>query len=409
MSHLSLAKAYLAKDNCNILVDFNYFNLKDLEQPNQDYNISSIKFPSGKSYHLLLNFCQQNLVSAANNLLGTTCQGYTDTQAVLYNSQECIIFSQQTQSHTSYSVNITDEIDDIDNIYLTYGNGQTCKTNSHKQYSIVLQPQCTKLPAGKITQNFNVDITDSCQLTVSFQYACNKRAHMNMIWRWLYSNRYVFGPLSIICGLIFLLTQHEQSHKIAILNYYLVTVIASVIATFLFLYIFIFYNNGIVWIGWAIFGAGILLGSILSYISYKTKRFVGLIIGALSGFFLACVLQNAVVFLISYEFSFHILIGAMCFITLCSTQIFLEHAFDCGFAIIGAFLLMRGVGMFLDYKFEFLIYYEFHVFYTMPSVDPFLYIYTASFLVITILSALVKLRIKNHNLRKNLHPYYVIN
>lgn len=95
--------------------------------------------------------------------------------------------------------------------------------------------------------------------------------------------------------------------------------------------------------------------------------------------------------------------------TIVLTQLNVLHVHDVGLAIIGSYLIMRGVGLFLDYSYEFSIFYEYHRFYTMPKVDPYTYIYIGGFFVVTILSSLIKLKIKMVNMRKNLHPYYLIN
>lgn len=131
---------------------------------------------------------------------------------------------------------------------------------------------------------------------------------------------------------------------------------------FLILYLFLLKYNSTLWIGWVIFAGSIPLGSALSYITYTRKFFAALIVGIGSGCSLALVLQNAVVYLIQFEYSIHIVIGTICFFTIIMTYVFMDYAFNVGIAMIASFLIMRGVALFLDYRYEFAIYYEKHEF-----------------------------------------------
>jgi hypothetical protein len=88
------------------------------------------------------------------------------------------------------------------------------------------------------------------------------------------------------------------------------------IMVFLILYVLLMQSNSTLWIGWTVFAGAFLVGIILSYVVFKRKRFAALIVGLGSGAALSCVLQVAVVYMINFEYSFHIVIGALTMLTI---------------------------------------------------------------------------------------------
>ncbi len=87
-----------------------------------------------------------------------------------------------------------------------------------------------------------------------------------------------------------------------------------------------------------------------------------------AGLSLALVAQIACVYLINYQYCLYISIGIFCGFSLIYSQLFLEPAISGGLSIIGSFLVMRAVGMFLAYPYEFTYFYLHHVFFLYDSV-----------------------------------------
>ena len=141
------------------------------------------------------------------------------------------------------------------------------------------------------------------------------------------------------------------------LNTIIISIITIEIIGFTIFYRVLLHSNTDVYWGWLIFGCSIIIGFILCYISWKSITVLAIQIGAVWGFFLALILQEAVFYLIDFEYTFVIVIGACGIIGIILSLIFLNEAFNPAYAMIGAFLIARGIGMFLNYDFEFTLYY----------------------------------------------------
>ena len=149
----------------------------------------------------------------------------------------------------------------------------------------------------------------------------------------------------------------------------MISIITVECVMFSLIYIFLMSSISTLWIGWVIFGMAIIIALPISYVSFKFIRFSAILISFLAGGSLACVLQNAVIYLIQFEYSFFITIGAICYLNLVLTQMFIDHSLRICLSIIASYLIMRGIGLILSYRFEFTIYYERKVFQTSEMVS----------------------------------------
>ena len=73
-----------------------------------------------------------------------------------------------------------------------------------------------------------------------------------------------------------------------------------VIICFVLIYVLLTDQNITLWIGWSVFAAGVIISLPFCYLSVKFIRFAAVMVGLLSGASIALVLQNAVVYLISF-------------------------------------------------------------------------------------------------------------
>jgi hypothetical protein len=113
---------------------------------------------------------------------------------------------------------------------------------------------------------------------------------MNAIWYWIEYYKYAIGPASIIVGAFLFFTQQQSSPQIKLITFSLITMITIVSLTYLFIYVFISFEDTRLWIGWAVFGASVAISLPFCYLTYKFIRFGAILVGMASGTALALVL-----------------------------------------------------------------------------------------------------------------------
>lgn len=72
--------------------------------------------------------------------------------------------------------------------------------------------------------------------------------------------------------------------------------------------------------------------------------------------------------MINYQYSIYIVIGGFCLFTLVLCLMFDDHAINVANAITSSYVIMRCIGLFLDYPYEFVIYYERNLYKTEEFV-----------------------------------------
>ena len=124
----------------------------------------------------------------------------------------------------------------------------------------------------------------------------------------------------------------------------------------IFYSVFFKYDKDTCW-GWFIISGAAIIGLPIAYISWKYIRIGAIQVGLTTGFFFALLLQEAVLYLIPFEWTLVIAIGVLGVAMIIIAMIFLNEAFNPFFAFIGSFMIARGIGLILDYDYEFTLYY----------------------------------------------------
>ena len=147
------------------------------------------------------------------------------------------------------------------------------------------------------------------------------------------------------------------------------------IVFFLF-YLLVFEDNSAAWIGWVIMVVGIIISLPFCYLSSKYLPFACIVSAIPAGISLAMILQVAVIYMIQFEYAFYITIGALCLVLIVLSLMFGDHSIN---AITSSYVIMRCIGLIMSYPYEFVLYYEVHVFQTredfvsifgnLPSID----------------------------------------
>lgn len=70
------------------------------------------------------------------------------------------------------------------------------------------------------------------------------------------------------------------------------------------------------------------------------------------------------IYIISSEYAVLIVIGALCLVFTVLCLMFTDHAINIANAITSSFVIMRCIGLILDYPYEFAIYFERNVYKT---------------------------------------------
>ena len=136
------------------------------------------------------------------------------------------------------------------------------------------------------------------------------------------------------------------------------------------LYICLFGQTTLLWLGWAVLGAGLVVSVPICYLACKV-RVVGCIVAGLpAGVSLGLVLQVAVVYMINYAYAVYIVSGALCLITVALCITFDHHAVNVANAVTSSYVIMRCIGLTMHYPYEFAIYYEQNLLKTAPFVSP---------------------------------------
>jgi hypothetical protein len=117
-----------------------------------------------------------------------------------------------------------------------------------------------------------------------------------------------------------------------------------------------------------VFGLGVLVSLPFCYISIKSQFFAALMTALPAGTALAMVLQVSVIYIVNSEYAVFIVIGILCLISLALCLSFGDHAFNVANAITSSYVIMRSIGLILDYPWEFAIYYERNVYKTQEFV-----------------------------------------
>ena len=127
---------------------------------------------------------------------------------------------------------------------------------------------------------------------------------------------------------------------------------------------FLFSENTVRWLGWAVLGLGFLISLPFCYIANRFLYFGCIMIALPAGVSLALVLQASVIYIVSSEYALFIVIGALCLVFTVLCLMFTDLAINIANAITSSYVIMRCIGLIMDYPYEFVMYFERNVYKT---------------------------------------------
>lgn len=204
---------------------------------------------------------------------------------------------------------------------------------------------------------------------------CARSVMINALWLWIARYWLVLGIVGIVVATFLFFTQHQQSKTIGNLTLIILTVGTTVCLIYVLLYITLFSSNHLKWLGWAVLGVGVIIGLPLSYLTCQYFPIACIVCALPAGTSLAMVLQTAVIYLFNFEYTIYIVIGALCLVTTVGCLMAGDHAINVANAITSSYVMMRCIGLFLDYPFEFSVYFERGEFKTKDRVRGHSYSY----------------------------------
>jgi len=139
---------------------------------------------------------------------------------------------------------------------------------------------------------------------------------------------------------------------------------AVVCLVFFLFYLLVFKDNSASWIGWVVLSIGIIISLPFCYLSSKYLPFACIVSALPAGISLAMVLQVAIIYMIKFEPTLYITIGAICLILVALSLMFKDHAINILNAITSSYVIMRCIGLIFNYPYEFVVYNEVHNFQT---------------------------------------------
>jgi len=294
-----------------------------------------------------------------------------------------------------------------DSLQLLYNSTDSVwvKDQSRK-YGFQLKLICNS-KEGKQEWMHRVD--DPCTISIQWEHPAGcPFIRVNSLWAFFDRYRIYITPTIIIWGLFFLIVGgYFVKTSIFIISFSTVIFIVTAL-----LYAFVISYNAEEWIGWIILPAAAIVGVITGYFTWSFLRIGIILIGLWAGATLGALLFQSVFYLATSEvwmlWSLMIVGGLLCAV---ATLKFYNLVMIIGTSIIGAFLLIRGIGVFAGgYPNEFQLHNEI-ISGNMKNMPWTVYVYVAAVFVTTALSVLWKIkRLKLYKGKKEAYDgYYDIN
>lgn len=227
--------------------------------------------------------------------------------------------------------------------------GEECK--SEQNYKITLELYCNENKDFEILNEdqFDPELLCDLSLNISTKYACGKKEYIKLNK----FQRITCGILGIIIGLIVGILGYNQ-RKVGML---LVCIFGSLVLALIITILFDINNTIILLIILIVFLLG---GTILFYFFKKKKEYLKyymLLIGGLCGYPIGYIIYNLFFSIINtkHQKLLNIIIIVLCIILGVILGIFFpKHTFIVGTSIMGAYLIMRGIGFLLYGKIDFI-------------------------------------------------------
>lgn len=283
----------------------------------------------------------------------------------------------------------------------TSSSSNECQFDSSRSYGFELKLLCANKD-GEI--KWNEESFDPC--TVSLEWE-NERGcpiiRANAIWNFLYKYRLYLTPTVIITGLFFLILG-GYFIKISIF-----IIVFCTVATFLtiIIYAFIMPWDASEWIGWIVFPGSMIIGAIIAFFMASFIRIGIIIIGVWAGATLGSLLFQTFVYLITSEvWMLWTLMGVLGLLGALTAVKFYKLLNIIGTSIIGAFLFIRGIAIYIGgYPNEFQLHNEI-VAGNIDNVPWSLYVYVIFMIIFTVLSILWKAKRLKINFRSHAKDGY---
>ena len=232
---------------------------------------------------------------------------------------------------------------------------------------------------------------DPCAITVEWKHPSGcPIIRVNALWNFFDKYRVYLAP-SLILGGLFFLVFGGYFIKTSLFIITFSTVLFFITAI---LYAFIISYNAETWVGWIVLPVSTIIGFIIAYFTSAFMRIGVILIGLWAGATVGAMVYQSVGYLITSKVGMlWSLMGVLAIISSILAIKFYRLVMIIGTSIVGAFLLMRGIGIYSGgYPNEFELHNEI-VSGTMKFVPWTVYVYILGVIVSAGLSVLWKLKI----------------
>jgi hypothetical protein len=297
----------------------------------------------------------------------------------------------------------------MEGIAIDMSNGQVCTQNPLTYYKTTLILRCkANLKTGDFlkTRHTNFD-NISCSKTIEFdtKEACPK-LNFYAIWSFLLSFKVVFGIVLIGIGL-FCLT---LGSKLMIITLFLTTCICVVTVIFIIFFGILIPDGASIIVVWVVLAISLIIGMLLGYFVAKYKRVVlGFLLGGYMGYIGGILLYNtAFIYIKSNPLLIYWIVILCCIALACVFAYFLfDHILILSTSFCGAYALIRGVSLLAGgfpnetYIIDMIKKEEWEE--LKKAVNPIVYLYLFSWILLTIFGIFFQYRIKNDEDKNKLH------
>lgn len=321
---------------CFVNIDGLVYDLGSLYDAASDYTINS-----GRD-NFYFNFCKHGVTKCKKDH-SYIVAGKSSDKPVNNTLNECSVLS-GTNYKNYPKWKITGVGTDSSKISITLPDGDHCESgNIRSFYSTTYEISCDKNIERLAIDNAEAVKTSTCTNTIKMrsQYACpnpNKYSLSDLFVKYCV----IFGIILIVNGVYYSFFSYK---------YLKVTRVLTGVSTVLFISLVLFANNVEINFNsvnfWTIVILSLLIGLFLGYVISKVPWIVSAFLGAFLGFIFTELLYQAIIGYITWNpkgvyyiiFSLSVAIGA----TL--GGLFQKHIFIVSCAFMGAYSIIRGVGM----------------------------------------------------------------
>jgi hypothetical protein len=189
---------------------------------------------------------------------------------------------------------LLDKDDPKKGIKITLNNGDDCKADKSKKYSLTLDMKCNPEVKDK-PKIFGVETfnTNDCspKLTFETMYACPNEDFYKVL-KFVKQYSYFIGAILIIFGIFLTFL----GNKMMTVTIFLVSTIIVVTLIFVLLFGFIIPGGANPAVVWVVLGISVVAGLVMGYLIAKyRKTFIGFALGGYLGYLLGILLYNSVI------------------------------------------------------------------------------------------------------------------